>query len=761
MKSTAISRCVLTTCVAVLGGILLLASATWATKTFQPTFNPRVQAAKSQQPIRIDGQLTDAGWSGAGRADNFVERHPGDKTRPEVETQAYITFDDRNLYVAFVCLDDPAAIRATMCQRDQFSGDDAVCVLLDTYGDASWAYEFFVNPHGVQKDMLWSSVAGEDMGFDLIWESAAKITDSGYQVEMSIPFASLRFPNNDVQSWKMDFWRNRPRESFKQYSWAAYDRDEQCWPCQWGTVDGISSVQPGKGIEALPTYLATRFDERNNVTDPTAGLNSGDVLGEFSLGAKYAVSSNLTMEATYNPDFSQIEGDAAQIDVNTTIALFYPERRPFFQEGSDIFRTLFNSFYTRTVNDPQFAAKLTGRYNGASVGGLFAYDENSPYMIPLEEGSILLNAGKSAVSVGRGRLSVGNDSQLGIMLSDRRFDGGGSGSILAGDADVRISRSLSLDGQWVLSHTKEQDNPVLSEGLEGFTFADGEHTVALDGESYYGTAFITRLRRHARAWNFIIDYNQVTDAYRTQTGFDPLANYRNASVYSGYNFYFDKGLFQRVTPQVYVLRKWNFDGERKNEVHNFSIESQLRFAQTYVQMSYYTGAERFRNQDFDNLWSIDFDLGMRPWNWLGVNAGIDRSRNYARFMMAKDNETSVYAGLTIKPIDRLIIEPNINFLRGTDAETGEEFFDGFITRTRVRFQASRKFSVRLVTQYDDFSQHWDVDPLLTYRVSSFSVVYLGSTLDYDKLTYTDYSDPERWKASSRQFFLKLQYLFQT
>ena len=117
----------------------------------------------------------------------------------------YITYDNENLYVAFDCHDDPADIRATMCQRDQFYGDDAVCLLIDTYGDAAWAYEFFVNPYGVQKDYLWSSIGGEDRGYDLIWESAAQITETGYQVEMAIPFASLRFPNKDVQSWKMDF----------------------------------------------------------------------------------------------------------------------------------------------------------------------------------------------------------------------------------------------------------------------------------------------------------------------------------------------------------------------------------------------------------------------------------------------------------------------------------------------------------------------------------------------------------------------------
>ncbi|UCC43319.1 MAG: carbohydrate binding family 9 domain-containing protein, partial [Candidatus Zixiibacteriota bacterium] len=427
--------------------IILLCSLAFATKTelFEPQFKPSLEIFKTDDGIKVDGNLDDHGWKKAGRAGNFVERSPGENVPPAVETEAYITYDEDKLYVAFVCHDDPSSIRATMCQRDQFSGDDAICLLVDTYGDAAWAYEFYVNPYGVQKDYLWSSIAGEDPGFDLIWESAAKITDSGYQVEMAIPFASMRFPNKEVQSWKIDFWRNHPRESFKQYSWAAYDRNEQCWACQWGTIEGIANVRPGKGLELLPTVVGSQFGQLSDMDNPDSPFDNSDPDGEFSLGGKYALSSDLTLEGAYNPDFSQIESDAAQIDVNTTVALFYPERRPFFQEGSDIFRTLFNSFYTRTVNDPQFAAKLTGRTERNSVGFMTALDENTPYMIPLEESSVLLNSKKSVVNAFRGIRTVGSDSKLGFILTDRRWTEGGSGSIAAVDYDIRLSNVYSID----------------------------------------------------------------------------------------------------------------------------------------------------------------------------------------------------------------------------------------------------------------------------------------------------------------------------
>ena len=434
---------------------LLIASPVLATKNFQPVFKPTLDVFRTNGQIEIDGKLVDPGWSSAGRVENFVERNPGENTPPEAETRAFVTFDEDKLYVAYLCLDNVSDLRATMCQRDQFYGDDAICLLIDTYTDATRAYEFFVNPYGVQKDALWSAVGGEDFSFDMIWESAAQITDSGYQVEIAIPFSSLRFPSRDIQSWKMDFWRNRPRESFKQYSWAAYDRNEQCWPCQWGTVSGISDAKPGKGVEFLPAVVANQTGIKSDFRDPDSHFDNQDPDAELSLGGKYAINSDITLEATYNPDFSQIEADAAQIDINSTIALFYPERRPFFQEGSDIFRTLFNSFFTRTVNDPKFAAKVAGRTARRSFALLVAEDENSPYIIPLDQSSLTVNSGKSLVGVFRGAQAFGQNSTVGVMLSQRNFEDDGSASVGALDFDIRLTRNYRVDGQYIATYTGE------------------------------------------------------------------------------------------------------------------------------------------------------------------------------------------------------------------------------------------------------------------------------------------------------------------
>jgi len=749
----------------IVAGTVLLSLLASASTPFEPVFNPTLEIQKSAGAISIDGSLEDAGWEDAACVTNFVERSPGDNTQPDVKTKALITYDNQHLYVAFICYDDPGSIRATMCQRDRFNGDDAVCLLVDTYRDASWAYEFFVNPYGVQKDRLWTSVGGEgggyeDTGYDLIWESAARITAAGYQVEMAIPFASLRFPNQEAQIWKVDFWRNHPRESYKQYSWSARDRDEQCWPCQWGTVEGIKNVRPGKGIEILPTVLAYQSGSLPDLGGTDVRFKNSNPDGEFSLGGKYSVSSDVTVEASVNPDFSQIEADAAQIDVNTTHALYYPERRPFFQEGSDIFRTLFNSFYSRMINDPQLTAKVTGRMGRTSVGYLGALDENTPYMIPLEEGSLVINSGRSVVNVLRGSRGFGDNSMIGFILSDRRLDGGGSGSIAAVDGRIRLSKNYSIDGQFIASHTEEPDDLSITEGLEDYEFDNGKHTAVFDGESFYGSAFITRFNRDARSWNFFVDYNQVSPTYRTETGYDPWVDYRNLTVWTGYNIYPKSGLFERISPQAHVYRRWNFNHVRKIEENNLGINGNIRVAQTHFGLNFSKNYEYWAGLEFDDLWMFSLDLGSRLSDQVGFDFNLHHGRSIARHEQIKGNETSVYASLILKPVDRLVIEPNLSFSQSHTVDTGREIFYGYISRTRIQYQASRELSFRLVVQYNDFRQAWDIDPLLTYRVSSFSVLYIGSTYDYSNVEKDSGLD-SAWKMTSRQFFMKLQYLFQT
>jgi hypothetical protein len=755
--------------------LLLMAGGALA---FQPVHRPRLETARAAGEIRVDGALGDAGWSSAGKADNFSERLPGDNVEPPVRTEAFITYDEDYLYVAFACQDDPRALRATMCQRDMYDNDDAVGVLIDTFGEGTWAYEFFVNPYGIQRDLMWTNIQGEDAGFDMVWDSAARVTADGYTVEMAIPLAGMRFPDRAAQTWRVEFWRNHPRDSYRQYSWGANDRNEQCFPCKWGTVGGIAGISPGKGLELLPSVIAY---QTGRIADPLAadsGLDTNDLMGEPSLGAKYSVSSDVTLEGTLNPDFSQIEADADQIDVNTTIVQRYAELRPFFQEGNDLFRTMFNSFYTRMVNDPELATKGTARWDRTSLAYLTARDEHSPYIIPAAERSYTVVPGRSTVNVLRGLHSLGNNSQLGFMATDRRYDEGGAGTILSGDANIRLSRTCSWATQYVWSHTAEPDGFAIDPGE---TFDDGRHTIDLDGEKYAGNAFITELRRRARAWSFTLDFNQVAPSYRTQTGYDPWNDQRNSFVFTNYNIYFDQGLIERITPGLYADGRWDYDGDRKWAHGQGSLAFRLRRAQTNFGVNYSRGEETWGGVEFADLWSVGFNFETHPHDMLAVYGQGVVGTDPALFTLEKGDLARYDLSLEFKPIDRLIIEPTVSHVRSENPATGELQFRQTIARARVRLQVNPQFSLRLVLQHNSsrqplyqklaqegefptyhmaFGTKWEVDPLLTYRLNSFSVFYLGATHDFRDFNAALADGAVDFRMTGRQYFMKLQYLWQ-
>ncbi|MFH2048444.1 MAG: carbohydrate binding family 9 domain-containing protein [bacterium] len=770
--------------------ILLLSQSAWAGEfTSETVFNPHLNITKTTGKIDIDGNLNDPGWKNAAVIKNFIERSPGENTAPLVNTEVMITYDDGNLYVAFKCYDDPSTIRATMCQRDQFGIDDKVVILLDTYGNADWAYEFFVNPYGIQKDLLWSTVQGEDAGFDLIWYSDATITSEGYQAEIAIPFSSLRFPNMEIQNWKMDFWRTHPRESYRQYSWCANNLNESCWPCQWGAVDGIKNVYPGKGIELISSAIANQIGVRE-FAETGNSFNNADPDGEMSIGGKYTLGSDITVEAAYNPDYSQIEADARQIDVNSTFALFYPERRPFFQEGGDIFRTMFNSIYSRMINDPEIAVKVTGRPGKFRFGILSAIDETSYYIMPFDERSAEVNTGKSYINIFRGSQSIGRNSRVGFLINDRRYKDDGSNTVLSFDADLALSSKFGYSIQGIYTHTKEQtdadssltyalidDNPWVS---PTDSFDVNSKSTAFDGESFSGNAVITTLHYNSRNLYSQIQYNYIEPTYRTQTGFDPVNNHRTASTYSQYNFYFTEGLFTRMAPSFNMLTRWDYTNGRK-EIENINLGyyTQLRFAQTGINFQAEISSEVFDNVEHNNMKSYSINMNNQFNDMIGSYFSIDIGEDIARTPNRKADQLYFEGGLNLKPIDRLFIEPDFVFVKGDDKELDVEWYRQFISRTKISLQFNKKLSLRLIAQYvhskfleplgeNEYglyeSKSLNVDPLITFRLNPYTLFYLGSTssyrnqlIDYSPINYYVKRD---FDLNQRQFFVKLQYLFQ-
>ncbi|MGD1047210.1 MAG: DUF5916 domain-containing protein [Candidatus Krumholzibacteriaceae bacterium] len=739
--------------------LLATGSAIRADDAYAPVYHPEIKVTRAAGPIKIDGDLNDPGWRGAAKASNFAEYRPGNQTKPAVNTEAYITYDDENLYVAFKCYDNPKDIRATFCERDKIWNDDVVFLCLDPYGEATRGYEIAVNPYGIQGDILFATTTGEDATYDMIYTTASKIVDDGWVAEMAIPFSSLRFPDKSEQPWKINFWRNRPRESNYAYSWAAYNRDENCWACQWGTVTGITGIKPSKGFDLLPSVVA---HESGSLGD-NGRLENGDVKGDFGIGASYDISSELKAEATVNPDFSQVESDVAQIDVNSTFALFYPEKRPFFQEGNDLFNTTyFTAVYTRSINDPQVAGKGTWRSGPNSLAFLTGRDDHSVIILPFEERSEFVENGKSYSNLLRYKRDLGNASMLGLVATDRRFDDGGSGSLAGVDGQLRLSASNSFRFQALASHTEEVNNLALvpDSAFNATRFDDGKYTAGLDGERYWGRALYACLDRSLDSYELTASYGEESPTFRADNGFEPANDQRVGA----YNAYFTKRFekspfFEYLQMGTNGAMKWNFDGVKKDEYAYLSAILQTRAAQTMLHMQYMASNELFHAIQFNGIWAAHVCFNTQPSGRLILSGNFNYGHRIARYDLVMGKEIDYGLSADIKPIDRLLFSTSLSRSQSDGLESGERLFSQSVFWSRLSLQISRELSMRFIGQYNDRYRTWDVDPLITYRINSLTMFYVGSTHTYEDFDQAE-SGPRGWTLADRQFFMKLQYLFQ-
>jgi hypothetical protein len=734
------------------------ASAAVQGNDYVPVYHPELRISRTAGPVTIDGKLNDPGWQGAAKASNFAEHEPGNQTKPAVDTEAYIAYDDEYIYVAFMCYDKPGEVRATFCERDKIFSDDVVFLCLDTYGEATHAYEIAVNAYGIPGDLLFSPTGGEDLTYDMIYRTASRIVENGWVAEMAIPFSSLRFPDRPEQTWRVDFWRNRPRESRYQYSWAAYNRNENCWPCQWGTVTGIQGIKPGKGLELLPAVVA---HESGSLGDGGA-FENGDVKGDLALGIAYDVSSELSAEAAINPDFSQVETDQAQIDVNSTFALFYPEKRPFFQEGSDLFNSYFSAVYTRSINDPAVAGKLTWRKGANSTALLTAMDEHSVIILPFEERSEFVENGRSYSNILRVRRDLGKQSHVGLIATNRIFDGGGMGSLASIDGQIRLSESNSFRFQALASHTEEVDNLALvpDSAFNASKFDGGKYTAGLDGESFWGHALALGASRNTSSYWGSAHFYQYSPTFRADNGFEPQNNQRMGELELGGIVRFEKSkVLQSIDSETELARKWNFDGVRKDEWINTNLEVSFRAAQTAMHAQYMASNELFHGAQFNGIWAVHNCFSTKPSEVLSLSGNVNYGHRIARHELVMGKQLDYGVSATLKPIDRLLISASYGRSQSDDLATGERLFSQSVFWSRLSLQLSRELSMRLISQYNDRWRTWDFDPLITYRINSLTMFYVGSTHNYRDFDLAE-DGREGWDLTDRQFFMKLQYLFQ-
>jgi hypothetical protein len=494
----------------------VLVTATEALAADEPVVPHRIPRIDTR--ISVDGILDEAVWSRAWSMTLDYEVRPGENTPAPVNTEVLIYHDDARLYVGFRAWDpEPSAIRAHLADRDSAWTDDWVGVVLDTFNDERRNYLFTVNPFGVQGDNI--ETADGSTPWDGIWDSAATMTDWGWIAEIEIPFSTLRFQRSEgPQIWGFDAIRGYPRNLSHQMGAFPRDRSNNCYLCQAHKIEGFAGVSPGRNLEMVPTLTALRTDSRDEL--PDGRMVEGDPEFELGFTVRWGFTPNLTLSATVNPDYSQVEADALQLSVNRPFAIFYPELRPFFMEGADFFDTTIDAVYTRIMRDPAWGIKLTGKEGVHTAGAYVVEDDVTNLVIPGSQSSDFTSLEQSNVStVLRYRYDVGNRFTLGGLVTNR--DGRDYRNRVAGvDADLRLTPRDRIIAQILASSTRYPQEVVDEFDQTAGTFDDWAAEVVYLHDT--------------RTWEWWAVYSDIGTDFRADLGFLPQVDMRLAEVGVGY-----------------------------------------------------------------------------------------------------------------------------------------------------------------------------------------------------------------------------------
>ena len=456
--------------------------------------------------VKIDGVLDDEIWTHALVVDLAFETYPRENGAAPVATKAYLVEDGSRLLVAFDARDpNPKSIRAYLRDSDTAWNDDFVGIVIDTFNDERRAFEFFANPLGVQMDAIQDDVNRfENTAWNAIWDSAGKITGNGYVVEIAIPFTQIRFPRSSgEQVWGIDLLRFLPRNARTRLSNNPQDRNRSCYICQLAKYEGLTERQPGRNLEVVPSLTSHAHghaagDRERNVHERQLrhGARRRGALGDHA---------GRHRRPRDQPRFLAGGGRRSAASENTEFALFYPETRPFFLEGSDYYDSPLPAVYTRTIADPDLGAKLTGRLGPNTFGTFVTRDAVTNLLFPGPLGSSTTSlAQPNDGIVGRYTRGYGNASTIGALFTVR--DGDGYTNDVGGiDGRYRINDQNFLRFQYLTSRT---EYPV--DVATQFEQPSGR----FDGDAYR-----VEYRYGARNWYSYYFHQRRDPGFRADTGF--------------------------------------------------------------------------------------------------------------------------------------------------------------------------------------------------------------------------------------------------
>jgi hypothetical protein len=699
----------------------------------------RIEPVRVDPAPVIDGILDDAAWQGEPlKLGDWLTYNPLNGASIDQRTEVRVAYDDQALYFAFHCLDpDPSKVRGSLSRRDQLFNDDWVGLSLDSVGNGQASYDHFVNPRGVQGDILTTPSAGENSAPDWFWESAGRRTDQGYDVELRLPLTSLRFASGDEVKMGVLFWRRVSRLGISA-SWPNVPAGKSFIESQAPMI--LHGLRRPLTLEMIPSATYSWNEAR---VDPS-GFGKASSSPDAGLSVKYGLTSAVTLEGTFNPDFSQVESDAFQVEVNQRFPIYYAEKRPFFMEGMGTFElagaggdaVMRTAVHTRRIVDPRWGGKATGSAGRLTFATLSAGDQ-APGLDPDAEGTLYFGRQK-VFNLARAVYSLGPGSYLGALLTDTEF-GRGHNRVAAADFSLRR-------GPHSASGTFTATGSASTSGLA--------RTHGLGGQAFY--AYEVKRFSFANQFEHYDRDFQMDTAFLNQTGI--TTNWS----YAAYSFYPDEkkhGWLKRVVP--FAFTRIGRDIVQGGDQRFYLGGVRMHFTrQGFFRVDGSFGKEPWAGQTFD-VYSTRVMAEGQPLRWLNLNAywSFGRSVYYDSANPFAGNSLNVSVGGSFQPSSRFNQSVSWNHV-SFDRTTGEPVYSVDVLNFRSTFLFDRRFLLRAIVQYDSSKRQLLTDLLASFELRPGTVAYVGYGSSIEQREWDGSSFQANrgdYRTMQRGFFCKASY----
>ena len=721
--------------------------------------NQAVQGATFHEPIPfvqtspvIDGEISETEWQGALHVQLTNEVNPSQNVPALVETEVLLLEDGENFSLAFIAKDpDPEKIRAYFRDRDASWDDDFVGVVIDTFNDERRAFEFFSNPLGVQMDLINDDVVRrEDASWNAIWDSAGQINPTGYVVEMKIPLKQLRFAGGlPLQTWGIDLLRVYPRDKRHTLSSNTVDYSVSCYLCQFKKIQGFADLESKVNLQLVPTVTSTYAE--NRAFPFTAGWQK-DFAAEAGMDVRWGINQDIYLNATYNPDFSQVEADVAQLDINNTFTLSFPERREFFLDGADYFNTQADLVYTRNIYSPDFGAKLTGRHDAHTLGLFLANDIRTNFLIPgkLSSRTASLGDEESYNMALRYRYDINNKINLGLIGTGRLADD--YHNLLVGaDGDIRIGNSDRISAQVVNSRSRY---PVQIQNAYQ------------QPRGLVGNAAQIAYRHDDGVWDWNLRYTDIGENFRADLGFINKVDYRQAQVGGGHSWRFGPGSrFSRIRIFGNLNMTLDQDGRDLGKESVMGINADGPW-QSFMFLGSGLRQRFFEDRYFDEYF-VRFFGQMNPRSGMSIGMQVEYGNNidFANARLGQLLTIGPQANLFIGKHFQIDLQHNFQMME----IGGATLYATNLSDVRLTYQFNTRSFLRAIVQYsqtererglyrfnvDHRTKNLTMQLLYSYKINPqtrFFIGYSDTGMQNDTL--------DSLEETNRTVFAKVSYAWQ-